>query len=247
MKAHANGFSTPFIMLSCLLLLLLATTAVRELSLCAIHLGDFFKGLRHVTSQLRSDLLSEQSSTTFRRAGSVEFLEATQSALLLPYVDKVFVNPVHCTIETIHTNPAFSCYHHELSHGSVAALTDCRTTALTLLDKSALISNLCTDSVKLKGQITTVGYVELVSDLIVQSDSIISAAGDISIARIQANGHRLTLLSASGKIQVAMITGAVQLRASAPKGVAVPANALSQSVPLLPSLLGREVLALYPE
>ena len=245
MKSSTNGFATPLIMIMCISLLLLATITTRELSAAISEKSEFLRSLRIVPTRITDAKIEALENSTFVRVDPFALLNANESRLILPYTEQLNRNRTKCDHEVTRTDPALTCFQRTLSRSSITALTDCHTNELELRDQTARQSNVCTDNASSRGTSIVLGYLDLRSSLTLRSDSIVIAAGDISIERINSNNHRLTLISSSGQIRVGAIVGELQLRTSAPKGVTVPANALEQLIPLDPSVLGVEILAFF--
>ena len=247
MKPNSTGFASVYVMVACVFVLILACLAARELSAAISARTDFFKSSRLTSQRLFNTAINDTGNSTFRRIDAFELLEASSSNLLLPYIEALVRAPTGCTDTRARSNSAVTCFQRRLSGSSITTLSDCRTQDLVLADRSAYLSNICTAGARSSGFSAIVGYLHLAAELDLQMDSIIVAAGDIYIERINANAHGLTLISSSGLIQIGAIVGELQLRTSAPKGVIVPGGAVTQLDPILPPLLGKEVLALYPE
>lgn len=117
----------------------------------------------------------------------------------------------------------------------------------TLLPDTILFPRFDYNRIFREEEFATPTAMEINTNLRIDQDTLIIAGGDLLIKSIESTAYppvALTLVSATGTVQVESLTGSPRLRVIAWKGVELPSGIVATGNDLLPPILDYEVLGL---
>ena len=148
----------------------------------------------------------------------------------------------------------------QLSPSSDYSLNTCRSVQQVSNGKLRLASNLELDRLQFQRQngnsneplaynlIAVAGYLQIAEELTISRDTLVIATSDLIISSIktdQEDSLALTLVSASGRIEIDQVSPLIQLNAFAKGTIVTPLQSIQQTKQPLPPLLERMTLGLF--
>ncbi len=159
--------------------------------------------------------------------------------------DSLLASPATCS-GTPFQGTRLPISRHSITPASVRATTTC-TAPSNITSDFTVVANLA-NSAALSNKASLVaaaGFVELAGGIILNTDTLIVAGGDLVITEAKATAKvRLTAVSATGRVKISACSPQIQLKVIARLGANYPEDAATQTAPLLPPLRRSVILGI---